>query len=485
MSITGAMNAALSGLTAASRGAEVVSNNIANAQTPGFGRRELITTVRALGASSEGVKVVGIVRHSDPVAVGDRRMAEAGSGGRDVTTAFLKRVETVIGTQDTEISLNKRIDDLDRAFIEATARPDSESRLAVVAQTARNLTNHLSAASTEVQSQRAIADDRIEDDVELLNKSLQTVVELNAQVLANTSSGRDASGLMDQRQKVIDAITKIVPVREIARDGSSVALFTAGGAMLVDGSAATFGFLPVGVVTPDMTLQSGALSGLTMNGQSIPTTAEAGLISGGTLAAHFALRDVLAPEMQSRLDAVARDLIERFADPAVDTSRAAMDPGLFTDAGGVFDPANENGLAQRLQLNALADPQQGGQLWRLRAGLGATNPGDPGDSFLLQNLQKALLVQRDPVSGGFTLGKRSFGTLAADLVSGIAAARLTAESESSFASARLDTLRSTELAQGVDTDQEMQKLLLIEQAFAANAKVISAADDMIKTLMGL
>lgn len=484
MTISGAMNAALSGLTAAARGAEVVSTNIANAQTPGFGRRELVTTVRALGATSQGVQVAGVMRHVDPVAVGDRRLAEAGSGGRDVTTTFLKRIETVIGTQDSETSLNKRIDALDRALIEATARPDSESRLASVAQAARNLTSHLATASTEVQSQRAIADDRIEDDVKLLNTSFQKVVELNSQILANTSSGRDATGLMDQRQKVIDAITQILPIREVARDGGKVALFTTGGAMLVDGSAATFGFNPVGVVTPDMTLQSGALSGLTLNGQSIPTSAEAGLISGGTMAAHFALRDVAAPEMQGKLDAVARDLIERFADPALDPSRGVADPGLFTDAGGVFDPANENGLAQRLRLNALADPQQGGQLWRLRAGLGAAGPGDPGNSTLLQDWQGALITQRNPASGGFTTGTRSFGTLAADMVSGIATARLTAESESSFASARLDTLRTTELADGVDTDQEMQNLLLIEQAFAANAKVISAADDMIKTLMG-
>ena len=132
----------------------------------------------------------------------------------------------------------------------------------------------------------------------------------------------------------------------------------------------------------------------------------------------------------------------------------------------------------------MADPQQGGALWHLRAGLGAIAPGDPGNAQLLQDWQSALTAQHNPASGGFSSGSRSFGTLAADMVSTIATARLTAESESSFAAARLDTLRSTELGNGVDTDQEMQTLLLIEQAFAANAKVISATSDMIKTLMG-
>lgn len=484
MSISGAMNSALSGLSAASRGAEVVSSNIANAQTPGYGRRELMTTVRALGATSQGVQVTGVARKVDMVAVGDRRLAEAGSGARDVTTDFLKRIELVVGTQDSEFSLNTRTDALDRALIEATARPDSEARLSSVAQTARALANHLVLSSNEVQSQRASADVAIAKSVSEVNDSLARVKDLNTKILASTSSGRDATGLMDQRQQVIDSISAVIPLREVPREGGKIALFSTGGALLLDGSAAVFGFTPVGVITPDMTLQTGALSGLTLNGQSIPTTTEGGLIAGGTLAGHFNVRDVLAPNMQEKLDAVARDLIERFADPALDTTRGPTDPGLFTDNGAVFDASIENGLAQRIKLNAIVDPQQGGALWHLRAGLGATTAGDPGDSTLLQDWQNALLSPRVAVSGGFSTGARSFGTLAADMISGIATARLTAESESSFAAARLDTLRGTELADGVDTDQEMQNLLLIEQAFAANARVISAASDMIQTLIG-
>ena len=40
-----------------------------------------------------------------------------------------------------------------------------------------------------------------------------------------------------------------------------------------------------------------------------------------------------------------------------------------------------------------------------------------------------------------------------------------------------------ELLNGVDTDQEMQKLLLIEQSYAANARVIQVVDDMMRRLM--
>ena len=80
MSISGSLSSALSGLTAAAKAAEVVSSNIANATTEGYGRREVITTARSVGHSGQGVKIVGVYRHVDPVLLSDRRQAEAVQG---------------------------------------------------------------------------------------------------------------------------------------------------------------------------------------------------------------------------------------------------------------------------------------------------------------------------------------------------------------------------------------------------------------------
>ncbi|MEZ5917889.1 MAG: flagellar basal body rod C-terminal domain-containing protein [Parvularculaceae bacterium] len=48
------------------------------------------------------------------------------------------------------------------------------------------------------------------------------------------------------------------------------------------------------------------------------------------------------------------------------------------------------------------------------------------------------------------------------------------------------TLQEAELSRtGVDTDRELQNLLLIEQAYAANARVIEVASQMIQRLLEL
>jgi flagellar hook-associated protein 1 FlgK len=100
-------------------------------------------------------------------------------------------------------------------------------------------------------------------------------------------------------------------------------------------------------------------------------------------------------------------------------------------------------------------------------------------------MRGALTAERSPASGGFMAGARSFSVLASNLVSTTASSKLAAQSDSTYASSRLATFSSMEAQGGVDTDQEMQSLLQIEQSYAANAKVIKTVDDMIHTLLDL
>ena len=119
-----------------------------------------------------------------------------------------------------------------------------------------------------------------------------------------------------------------------------------------------------------MALTSGGLSGLTVNGNPVRTDSLRGALRGGSLSAQFEIRDELGVEAQAELDSVARDLIERFEDPALDPTLSPGDPGLFTDNGNAFDPLTEIGLSAWLRVNPDADPEQGGESWRLRDGLG-------------------------------------------------------------------------------------------------------------------
>ena len=483
MSVTSALAGALSGLSATSRQAEILSSNVANATTPGYVRRQVGLGAAVLAGHGQGVQVLGISRDVDRQLLGERRLAQAGTGDRDVRAQFMKRVEQTLGTADNPASLAARLAAFDQALVEAAGRPESQARLNGIATTAKALMAGLATASTDIQQARARADRRIGEEVGKLNSTLQQLHELNVNLRSFTGAGRDVSALLDERQRLVDQISAIVPVREVPRDLNQIALFTTGGAPLLEGSAAVIGFTPVHTITPEMTQALGGLSGITINGRPYDTAGASSPILGGTLGALFAVRDDLAVAAQGKLDAAARDLVERFG--GLDPTLAPGAAGLFTARGAAFDPLNEVGLAGRLALNPAADPAQGGALFRLRDGLGATTEGPPGNGALLGALHAALTGARPLSSAGFTAGNRSFAVLTADILSDASALRLSAQSEQSFSTARLTALTDLEAQNGIDTDQEMQELLVIERNYAANAKVIQAVADMIDTLIRL
>lgn len=485
MSVTSALAGALSGLSATSRQAEILSSNVANATTPGYARRQVGLSAAVLAGTGQGVQVTGVSRDVDRHLLGERRIAQAGGGDRDIRAAFLSRLEQAVGTPDSAGSLAARLAAFDQALIEAAGRPESQTRLGAIATTARSLADGLASATRDIQAARATADRQIGGEVGKLNHALAQLHEINVNLRSFTGAGRDVSALLDERQRLIDQVAAIVPLREVPRDLNQIALFTIGGAPLLDGSPAIIGFSPTHTITPEMTQTLGGLSGITINGRPYDTEGSASPILGGTLGALFAVRDDLAVAAQGKLDAVARDLVERFATPGLDPTRAPGDAGLFTDAGLAFDPLNEVGLAGRLRLNALADPAQGGALYRLRDGLGAVAEGAPGNGTLLAALHAALADAQPLSSSGFTPGTRSFAALTGDLLSDISAGRLSAQSEQTFAAAKLTALTDLEAQNGIDTDREMQELLVIEKNYAANAKVIQAVSEMIDTLIRL
>lgn len=485
MSISGSLSNALSGLTAQSRAAEVVSSNVANATTEGYARRELVLTANYLGPGAPaGVGVVGVRREVDMVTVQNRRLADAAVGHDSTLSDFYDQLEQVLGTPDEAGSLTGSMDRFETALIEAASRPDNESRLSAVLSAATTIANKLNTASDRVQELRMSADQEIGQQVQRLNDGLGQIQELNYKIKEAVARGQDPSALMDIRQQTIDGISSIVPVRQVDRDHGTVALFTTGGSILLDGRAAEIEFTTSGVIVPEMEYP-GALSGLTINGNEINVSGPYSPIKDGSLKALFEVRDDIAPQAQTRLDAVARDVVERFQDPAVDTTRASGDPGLFTDGGSTFDATDEPGLSGRVTVNPAIAPRQGGALWRIRDGLGATVPGDVGDSTLIQALSDAFTSGRVPASGDFLVAARSASGLSADLLSLTYAEHTQIEGSLAYNSAAADALKTQQLADGVDTDAEMQKLMLIEQAYAANAKVIQTVGYLLDRIMEL
>ncbi|MCQ0969147.1 flagellar hook-associated protein FlgK (plasmid) [Paracoccus sp. TK19116] len=480
MSITRALSNAVSGLTMNARGSETVANNIANVMTEGYGRREM-------GLSSQGftggVRVDGIARVVNSALVGETRNALGSQTEAEGRAAFLSTMESLIGLTGSPGSLGNALGDFQSALVSASAKPDEELRLAKVVASADTLARRLNAIGDGIQTARSEADHQIASDVANLNANLTLVADLNTRIAKLSASGVDVSALQDQRQNVIDRIAQIVPVQEAERQGGKVAIFTLGGAVLLDGTEPVrIDFSPAGQLTAGMSVGTPPVGRLVVDGKELPTE-RMSLFAGGSLAAGFAIRDDLAPQFQREIDAVALDLHDRMADPGIDLSRAPGQPSLFTDGGVGATLGAIDGLSSRLALSDAVDPSAGGDVWKIRAGLGATAPGASGDAALLDRMSGVLSASRAMADGTTFAGAARLDGFVSRAEAQIATRRVNADADLAARSARAGTLSTRLMADGVDSDAELSRLLQYEQAYAANAKVIQTIDDMLNAIL--
>ena len=471
MSISGAFANARSGLALNARTAELIGSNIANALVPNHARQEVVAATARTG----GVRIEAVARAADPVTLAARLDAGARAGSADVALKGARRIADLTGTADGASGLTAAVNGLGIALSQASVHPGEGLTTEAVAAAARAVAAELGHAAEGLRTLRNEADASIGQRVAAINAALATLQELNASVVAARARREPVADLEQARDAAVLSISEHIPITVVARSDGRIALFSSRGAALLDGAATTLGFTPAGVVPDGATAANGGLSGLTLGG--IPVAEGAGgLLGGGALSADFDLRDRTLPQAQSSLDALAAAIVTRLE--AADASLTPGEPGLLSDGGLPFDPSALEGLAARIHPHsALDDPAMGALA--LSHGFGST----PVSGTLASLAAAFSRTGTDLAATGDPTARDLAGHVAhvsADLH--IRAARAEEAGASAAAASRLADAAHGDRV-GVDTDQQLQLLLAIENAYAANARVLAVADAMMQDLL--
>ena len=489
MTLTRAIANANSGLAAASLRAEIAANNVANASTPGYVRRTVDLAESRLGGSGTGVVVSGVIRTENPALTAERRQAESSAGRADIISQAFTELNRVLGEPDDTTGLFNSYQRFETAMRELTVTPESPALQNALYGATADVVSEFNLIYSKGQQMRNDADASIENAVTTGNNALQDIADLNEKITALPENSTEAAVLLDQRQQLVDQVSQFIPVKQLPTGEGEISLITAEGVFLLSGAPREIEFTRTPFIGPGATYDNGtgSLSGLSVDGQNItPGSDSTFAIQSGLMAGYFAVRDDVAFNFLEQVDSLAADLISRFSNDALDPTKAPGAAGIFTDNGGPVDPTNIDGIAQRMTINAAVDPAQGGLVSRFRDGVGATTEGPAGDATIPASLLNAF-TERQPVSAGTGLtGTLSVSEAVAGVTSLIGEERIRSDAVLSSARARAEILSDAEIAQtGVDTDQELQSLLLIEQAYTANARVIQTINDMFNRLLEL
>ncbi|MCE0503889.1 flagellar hook-associated protein FlgK [Roseivivax sp. GX 12232] len=468
MTITSALTASRMGLDSIGVRAEVTSNNISNADRPGYVRRGVDLTS---GTNGNGVRATGVTRQVDSVLQGRQRSETSAGSYHERMASGLSIYTAQLGAPGEPGTLPDRVAALQTELDLLTVDPGARNVQAGVLRRAQDLVAGLNSAHRALGDATARAEAAIGSEVASVNALTAEIAELNTYIASASAGSVERADLMDQRDMAIDKLSQHVDLRVISRGEGTVDVMTGNGASLIEGSRAH----PL-----DYDRASGTL---TAGGVDITPGRPGGRgLTSGALAAEITLLTDRLPQMGDQLDELARAMVTTFED--ADASLGPGQAGLFTDAGSAFDPTAQEGLAGRIAVNTAVDPEQGGDLWRLRDGVGAAVPGDSADGTQVLDFVAALGARQgfDPARG---LGdSMTVSEYAANLLSGQNAEVSAAERKGAAADTAARAIANQRSAtEGVNVDTEIQTLLQIEQAFAANSQVIAALNRMMDDLL--
>ncbi|MEE4211518.1 MAG: flagellar hook-associated protein FlgK [Parvularcula sp.] len=498
MSLTTALNNAKSGLAATQRQVAGSSNNIANARTPGYVAVEARITSRVIDGYGTGVATTIERSQVDEILLRDVRLEAARLGFLDVRSAMTERVANVSGDPADQRSLAYAFTRFETQLQELFDAPERGDLQRQVYYAAEEITTRLNDLQTAVQGARIEADRKIEESVGIVNDALLRIEDLNNRVAEGTFGDTDIASVLDERDRLIDVVAEQIGIRTFERPGGEVVITTTEGVTLLDGDARTLDFSRTNGITPEAvigaTAPTPALSGLTVDGFEIaPSANQTQSIRSGIIAGLFVARDQDLVDYQAQIDALAKETIVAFqqadatlpAAPPFNASIFSIDAG--APPAGV-DPAataaDVIGLAGTIRVNPLFDPNTGDPA-RFRDGVNPPVPGNPaGFNGQITAWLDALSNDRNFAPAAGLTNAITLQGFATELSTGHQNDRANLENSADRVRTVFETLELRRYNEnGVNVDEESERLLELEQAYAANAQVINVIARMFDELL--
>jgi flagellar hook-associated protein 1 len=463
MGLSGALSASANGLSVVGKWAELTSRNISNVTTEGYGRKTLSVT----SGPNADVYANGIRREVDAAIDGLHRLEMSRSERQSAILSDIESHAASMGGTDTPGSIANRLSTFQSDLTILANNPAETAVQRAVAESSKDLVRGLNLASASITAVAEVANARAAVDVRDANALIADIARIGEGIFREGPGTLRAAAFEDDLSRAMDSLSKIMDVRVERSARGEISLFTNGGAPLMERNEAveiTWNVGPGTVTAGDIDITPGV-------------SGNRG-ISEGSLAGHVEMRREIVPRLHAQIDEIARGLIEGFS--AADATAAPGVPSLFIDTA----PGGAAPLAERIAVNGAFLPEEGGDLRLLRDGVGSAVPGASNDGT---QIRAFLGVLENPMGfdpgAGISTSARLIDFAAMTITEhNLVAVNASKARDGFLASAEaIGTTRSS--IEGVNLDQELQRLLTIEQNYSANAMVMKTVGEMIDMLI--
>lgn len=270
------------------RGMDLAGQNIANASTPGYRRQAINASSRAVNNVGVGVEVTRLTRYEAPPLRTAILTSNSEAASATARLDARRQIETAFGSGDA--SVGGKLDALFNSVERLTSRPaDSAARRELLANVA-DLTGQFNAVADDVDRLRTDLGRQATQTVDEVNSLTARIADLNGRIYKVEVTGGQANELKDQRDQLVDDLSKKVDLRTVDMDYGVVNVMGSGTALVVSDSATKLALAGNG---------TGGLD-VTVSGQTQPVA-----VDGGSLGGVLREYNTDIPATRARLDTLA------------------------------------------------------------------------------------------------------------------------------------------------------------------------------------
>ncbi|KOX64683.1 flagellar biosynthesis protein FlgK [Pseudomonas psychrophila] len=322
------INIGMSGLNASQGALATVGNNIANANTSGYSRQQI---VQGSGASQQ---VGGVFIGTGTTLADVRRVYNSYLDAQLQTTtslngdaqAYLDQIGTVDKLlSDKNTGVSAALSSFFSSLQTSAAAPGDMSARQLLLTSAQTLSNRFNSISSQLNQQNEGINSQLDTLTSMVNQHTATIASLNKQIAQATTAGNTPNNLLDARNEAVRTLNELVGVT--VQEHDNVYDITLGtGQTLVQGSTSnTLSAVPGQVDKSQFSIQ--------INYQQSSSDVTS-VLSGGKIGGLLRYRDdVLAPAIND---------LGRTAIVVADAINKQLGQGL--DANGEFGSSMFNSI---------------------------------------------------------------------------------------------------------------------------------------------
>ena len=427
----------------------VTSNNIANANTPGYSR-EVVDITEQPPIQSGNLTIGTGVTLQQIQSIRDQMLSVLISeqttqqNGAQTQLNGLQQVQGLFSDPTKGIGAN--ISAFFNSIQQLSTDPSNLAQRQAVITAAQNLVSSFNQTAQSLGTIQSSLNQSVSSTVNQINGLTAQIAQLNSQVGEMQKLGKDPGSVLDQENQLINQLSQLTNVNEIQTE-NGFTLTTGNGTALV-----------VGNQSFNLTLGNGpnGMQDVFSQGQDIT-----GTIQGGSLGGTIQVRDQDIPNILNQVNTLAGQFATAF------NNAQAQGFDLNGNPGQALFSFNANGAAGSLALTT-TDPKA----------IAASSDGTPGSNGNIVNL---MAVSTSPLPMGET-PTDAYANIVS--TSGNMAAQAQAELTSSTTS--LNQLNDQLGAiSGVSINEETANMLTYQTAFSSAARVVSTVDQLTQAVLDM